>query len=948
MIFKRLFTPAHTSSDPAVRKAAIDKLSADKQQDKAILHELAFNDESAEVTLAALHKLDSFVLWQKSTQITRHEQVQRSARQYVETAVLQDTHPALSARERFDYLLETATPELVKAALLKPLSGLDNSQRLQLLDKVGREDVTLEVYQQVADVALREQIIARTDSQALLEKLAKKETVAELEQQLQKKLDSFAEAAKMPALVNKEVTLLLAKLKALLERGRYEDVLQRYEQLEAQYAALSQQLHWLDSEAQAIVREKHNTLQAQAQRHLARLKPQWEASKAAEAQLRQYSSAQAAREQANTAVHSLYAGNVEAITLDQVSQAQTSVNTFGESLDALIKNDSAAAPDTGKGSATIEQMQRELAILRNKVEQFGEQQQLSEQLAQLLVQAGEEPETDIDIVEYRKNLTQQWQSLSKRLYVVPAPLKQQWRDISGQWKAQEQARRQQSEQALKACRRQLNIVDNMIEQGKFRAAMARYSQLAKDYAALDDSDKARLARRFDTTREQIERLEGWQHYLAAPRKPELLEQARQLAAEPADDIGQRAGTIKRLRQQWQSLTHPGEKSDSHQAFNEALEQAFAPCREFYAEQDKLRAQARSHRLALIEQVGSLDAASMPVQALQREMESLKQAWRNAGQVDKQDYDTLKQQWDDALATPAARISEWHQQNRLQKQALIEQAQSLLEHDIDEQSASTAQALQQQWKTIGHAGRRQESRLWTTFKSINDSVFAKLKETNAAQRNATDEAGAKMVAQAEQFLTDLTPDTLAEVRVGAAVLQTQAKKLQSQSAHKVFKALRRVQNAVSELEQARQHELAAAQYRALLKAVDQYTDSEESVSTQIDSTIWDALGRSHQQALLVNSTDKDRAWYTTKLEILAELPTPAEHASLRQDIQLAMMMAKLEQGEETSIEEAICQWLSCGPVTSQQTALKTRFSEVITQLYIAGAPSDEDIADENSD
>jgi hypothetical protein len=56
MIFDRFFKAKYLNSDPQVRLAAIATLSVDKPADKQVLHELAFNDSQASVSLAALDK----------------------------------------------------------------------------------------------------------------------------------------------------------------------------------------------------------------------------------------------------------------------------------------------------------------------------------------------------------------------------------------------------------------------------------------------------------------------------------------------------------------------------------------------------------------------------------------------------------------------------------------------------------------------------------------------------------------------------------------------------------------------------------------------------------------------------------------------------------------------------------------------------------------------------
>ena len=44
-------------------------------------------------------------------------------------------------------------------------------------------------------------------------------------------------------------------------------------------------------------------------------------------------------------------------------------------------------------------------------------------------------------------------------------------------------------------------------------------------------------------------------------------------------------------------------------------------------------------------------------------------------------------------------------------------------------------MQSQWKQIGHAGKREESKLWAEFKAANDTVFERLKAERKVQNNA---------------------------------------------------------------------------------------------------------------------------------------------------------------------------------------------------------------------
>ncbi|QPG06872.1 DUF349 domain-containing protein [Salinimonas marina] len=946
MIFKRLFSPSHTSKDPAVRKSAIDKLSADKQQDKSILHELAFNDADAQVTLAALHKLNSFALWQKSAQQASHEQVQRTARQFIENAVLADTHPGLTARQRTDYLLETASVDLVKAALLKPVAGLSDDVILQLLSKINRDDFTLSYYQQSAAPSVRQRMVAQTDDPQLLEKFSRRETDDSLLNSISDKLARFAETKKMPELVSRQVTLILAKLKALSERANYTEVAERRAVLLNEYEEIRDQLHWLDEAQQQDTATKYQQLCDQTNRHLERLKPEHEAAVQRALRAERLTSAQQAVAQVKQQIENLYLNNPATATVAQIEQGSNSLQQ-AQHVMALL----AQAPEAdGALAKDLHLLTRELAVQQEYLEQFTQQQQYCQQLGDILAQTDSvittsDNTTSVD-TELFAQLQQQWQAIAGQVFVVPKQYQQQWNTLQRTVKQQQQAESTRRDKALKGCRRQLNIIDNMIEQGKFRAAMSRFSQLNKDIEALSAADRQALARRYESTQKQVERLEGWQTYLAAPRKPELLEQAQQLAQAAPQHIGDRAKAIKALRQQWQSLTSPGDDSEQSQAFDVALEQAFEPCRVFYAQQEAERAQARTEREQLIAEVGELDTEQAPAQ-LQQAIEALKQRWRNAGQVDKNDYEQLKQQWEMVLNAPAEKVNVWHQQNREQKQALITSAQALLDGELQPDTAAQAQALQQQWKLIGHAGRRHESKLWKNFKSINDALFAQLKSNSQAQRTAQDQQTQMLVDQANELQQQLSPETLAEVRVSAALLQRESEQRQGPQSKVMQRALRQLQDAVIKTEHQSRQQARAQQYQALLSALEHYNNPQQDAGSQIDEAKWQGLSRAHQQALLAESPEKPRRWYTTKLEILADLPTPADDKSLRHDIQLAMMMARLEQGDESELDEVILSWVSCGAIDADQQPLFTRFKMVIEQVFFAESGSSQDVSLEHS-
>ncbi|MFT5283817.1 MAG: exonuclease SbcC, partial [Yoonia sp.] len=91
MIFSQIFSPNYKSSDPEKRILSIEKLNEDAEKDKSILHELAFNDASDLVSLAALNKLNSFVLWMKSAETSHSPRIRKQAQQICQSQLEDET-----------------------------------------------------------------------------------------------------------------------------------------------------------------------------------------------------------------------------------------------------------------------------------------------------------------------------------------------------------------------------------------------------------------------------------------------------------------------------------------------------------------------------------------------------------------------------------------------------------------------------------------------------------------------------------------------------------------------------------------------------------------------------------------------------------------------------------------------------------------------------------------
>ncbi|QJR82450.1 DUF349 domain-containing protein [Alteromonas pelagimontana] len=925
MIFSRIFSPSHTSANPKVRLQAIAKLSPEKPADKSVLHELAFNDDSTEVTLAALDKLNSFALWQKMSQIARDPIVKKRAEQHVESAILEE-NSRLSLQEKRNYLLQSASPGMLRKVLMQKEALHDDADLvMQLLNKINKSDFLQQYFLTYASAGLKQRIIATVDDIDFLQKLQRKEQDSNVIALIEQRIAHLQALVQKPQIVERDTTLVLSKMQALTEKMNFPEVKSRHAQLTQDYQQLAEDFSFLDNLVADNFRDKYRRISAAIERHSERLRPRWEAEEAKRVAQQRLQEAQEARAAAQDNVNCLFNERLSDATIADVETANASVRNFERALSGI------SASDVDR--AEIVKLSEVVASLLGKMDNFSAQQQAGIRLKQILDTAKELPQA----AQASEDDWQQWRALETRwketcsvLLHLPEQWQNEWREIQSSWQSVVKEQQAEQEQDLRICRKQLSIINNLIDNGRFRVAMGKFNQLAENFAALPASAQSSLSRRFEQTKEQIERLEGWQNYIAKPRKPALLAQAEALADAVPEDVHARAENIKLLRQQWQSLGSTGDDGDEklNLQFDENLEKAFVPCREYFAKQDELREQAKTQRIALIEYLESLAEDSSEAE-LHRSLESAKKQWRSAGQVDRQTYEKLRKRWESALAPHADRIAAWHQQNKQKKQALIEKVKVLLESNSLDHAGEQARLYQEAWKDVASAGRRHEAKLWRAFKELNDALFTKLKQERQAKNNAISDSVASLAEKVDLLKGKLPTQPVSESEAQLAQLEAQAREHSGKVSYQLNAQLRQVSQQIEAVRQEQELEQKFARLDALLEALEHWQQP-QNAAEQIPQDCYQRLDKRWQQAFLMQNTPShNRAWLTTMLEVTLGVVSPQSAASQRQDVQLALMTAKLEKGESTRAEDVIEAWLSHGPVKADEKPLLERFRLAVT-------------------
>ena len=384
----------------------------------------------------------------------------------------------------------------------------------------------------------------------------------------------------------------------------------------------------------------------------------------------------------------------------------------------------------------------------------------------------------------------------------------------------------------------------------------------------------------------------------------------------------------------------------NEQFNQLCEQAFAPCRLFYAEQDKIRDQHLADRQKVISKAGQLvasiaDQQDIDYKNLDGQLNSLQHQWKNTGEVDRNQYKKLQQQFKVAIEPIRVAIQAFHQANTEEKQALIVKAEALLVNDDVYNAIESVKALQQAWRNVGFAGNHQETQLWQKFRQVNDQLFEKRKliktEQQAALSNQQDAFVAQLVV-IETALTDLTDNdkqALSVVKQDAEALLKQVianKPVIKSVAVRIESIIKNVDQSIDKATKAK----AQQSWVSLFELMSQQATHNDDVETVKAATEFTHLTSFWQKrfldyAKLSGQVEGHKRFdKTLAIEILGQSESPADLAGQRMKVQVQLMQEQMLSGNSIDLSKLLTQWLMLGKLSEDDLPLVERLKAIYCQ------------------
>jgi hypothetical protein len=943
--------------DSNIRIAAInEELDNNNSENKTTLLSMLNEDTSELVRRAVLLKFNNFDDYYNASITNNNKVVQQFSYTQVQD-ILSGTHAiqlTIEQKQQFLTLLlaepavnfsllnfwfDHETEPQIIIALFQAILVKKNvsSLLLQTFSKKNKSDIQI----QLLSLDLKE-----LNETPLLIKLSKKAANDEVVQLINNKVAQQTEQQEKPKRLLKQFQLLLSKLLALKDLSDFSLYQTRKSLLDEEWQEYSPELTILPDEEQQILLAKYKKITAQLSQIFAPKEEAYQQELIAEQLVQD-------KQKIKNSVSKVITELDQVITTAVFEDETLNETDFLAKLEQLNQQLVASVlnkEEQDNFTKQIKQLEKRLTQFPEIAQSVSQATHLISKISQLAL-----PQTLAELNDrndvYRDWLTQWKEVEQKACGILPESIKNAHKEITQHWRNGLKPLQHEQKQLFTQTNKKLNDLKRLLLSGKYKVCFGLFKGVNQALPLLSVHQQQQLQRDIDNVSEQMAEISDWEHYIATPRKQQLLSDITLLVTSPMDNPNDQADKVKQYRKIWNSLGHADENVDQdlNQQFNLACEQAFAPCRLFYGEQEKLREQHLVIRNEIIAQAKQLadsiietkveagnDVTPIDFKSLDGKLNKLQQRWQQSGDVDRQRHQKLFRQFKNTLQPIRTAIKDFHDANGLSKQALIDTATQQLAVDDIYQAIDTVKKLQQQWRDVGFAGSHQESKLWQKFRSINDQVFAKREEFKSTQQTEIASLATKFNETLTQIKAEFVDSQLSHSKAQAEQLLSEVlsnKPVIKSVAVAIELFLKDVTKQITEKDIKAEQE----NWRSLfnLFTIIAQNESEISLETLLENStdefqnltnFWQKRVQ-EQLSLNIQASVKEREIKTLEIEILAQVESPKEYANQRLAVQVSLMQQQMLSGAGIDLSESLINWLRLGKLSLTDLSLLERLSKV---------------------
>ncbi|PVZ70268.1 DUF349 domain-containing protein [Pelagibaculum spongiae] len=488
---------------------------------------------------------------------------------------------------------------------------------------------------------------------------------------------------------------------------------------------------------------------------------------------------------------------------------------------------------------------------------------------------------------------------------LPAPaLIHQANGILAEVRQQKAQVRQEQQNQAAQLRQEMDQLAKLLDCGELKQARKMNRQLHKDLKAspkLPDQ----LRKQLHVLEARLYELEDWQGYATLPKQQQLIDNMEQLIDSelPAEAL---ADQIHQLQMEWKELGGSGQKQ--WKQFSDAADKAFIPCKKFFEQRNLVRQQNLQQRQVIVDELTAFyeqtDWETVDWNALETILRTARDEWSKYQEVDPKNNRKVHRQFDRILKKLREKLDGFRKQNYDLKQALVEQAQSLIELPEDDALAQ-AKELQSQWKAIPLTWRRDEHKLWRNFHTACEAIFTARKENYQARKQVKQQGfeQAEQVLQGIQQQFEQAGDSKAlRANLKQATQQIEQALPGQRDRSKFDQQLQLLEQQLIQQQQKMQQQNLVQRFEQIKQAAFSQ-DPVESFNTLTEQDKKAFAQRNHQP-LVSEALLREK---TVELEILCGHISPEQDQALRLQLQVARLansLGQTTQAESSLVDQAI--------------------------------------------
>ena len=497
----------------------------------------------------------------------------------------------------------------------------------------------------------------------------------------------------------------------------------------------------------------------------------------------------------------------------------------------------------------------------------------------------------------------------------------------------------------------ISQANQALQKGLSRDAAGIRRTLERKLGALEKLPTA-ITAKVEQLDEALSKLLDWKNFAVEPKQQELIDQM-QVLTESQDNPEALASKIRRLQDQWKSLSKDSQDQQLWEVFHKLAEQAYQPCKVYYDQKSEIRRSNIEKRRTLVSQLNDYvtaqpwegnGAESIDWKLAEKLIGTAIREWQSYAPTDRDANKPVQKKFDRLLDSLRSKLSAHQQQNAERKQLLIAQVDALLENSDKRAATEKVKQLQAQWQKVGVVPRKQEQKLWRLFRASCDAVFAQRHQQSVefkAELN-THKGVAEELIKEVLTLGALSGKALLDGRTRVTECKREFSAVGNLPKAAVASINQRFQSAVTAFDTAMTNQLAQAKLQlwdnlftasAMLGLAQ--TTSDESASDALLTKAQDFMASVEQwpkngyQALekkmargsaLDRTEDYQKALQLLciRAEILADQETPPEDKALRMQYQVSRLQQGFGQNSSpngVSIQDLVIEWIAAGAVAN---------------------------------